>query len=146
MTKTSKQFSKTGLTLAILLAAFDGEGRAQETLIEQQCAVNCANIFNTTLSCLATNSCQTAIANLETCINVTHTSTCAPPPPVPPAKQQSFTTIVYQSCAIDCYTTFNTTFSACAATDQMCKPKAVGALSTCLTGINSQSDCVPAAR
>lgn|GEM_PF-4757502 len=133
MTKTTK----IALSLSLLLIAFEGEGRAQ-TVIEQQCAVNCVNTFNSSLSCLATNSCQTAINTLGACLAQSYLSNCTPN-----KTNQSFTTLVYQECATSYFTnTFTSTFNNCATT--LCKGQAVSALATYMvTTISSDPSCLP---
>lgn len=156
MTKTSKQFSKTGLTLAILLAAFDGEGRAQEETtyppcIDQQCMINCVNTiyapFNpcvkahetTAWVCIPTPA---DAAALDSCVKGTYTASCPSNISTIPAVSHS----IAQSLAIDCLTTFQNSFTGCLAQGNTiggfgCAAVALGTLSTCITKIPANQNC-----
>lgn len=139
MTKTSKQLNKIAVGLAILLTAFDGEGRAQTEppVVVQQCAVNCATALYTAIStCAAAGSCQGAVNTLKSCLQET---TCTLTSPV------TFPTTILLSCVSgtdSCWTTFST---ACGTGSPSCIGAAAGALTTCVTGLNKNSNCIPPA-
>ncbi len=147
MTKISKQLSKMAFSFAILLGSFEGEGRAQ-LWIEQQCAVNCINTFNSTfVTCMSqkppTTCIQAAVTALigSTSPNGIGQTFPVPPDVCPPNSSSSaLTATIDQQCAINCANTFNTSYTACAGSISCIAPL-IGALSKCITSISPNQAC-----